>query len=718
VGNLDIGLHAIPRYISDALYDEIMEFISEDPSLSRFVRGQWFESEEREGFRRLADPLWASTNNANRMLAVFNDFGWTLEKTVEHNEYSGYVPEISFDFWSVTFEILIADHRMYVNVPIEKIQSTQQEVTLLPYNIEVLRFFGAGCVETEGFMLVPAGSGGVINFNNGKYREDRFSAPMYGTDPLLTWFFPQVEQPVRLPVLGIQNSGYGMVKHIQSGQALGFVNAEVAARTVGVGGTNAQNNAWFNFHLRSSMPLGMGGIPGAAFDLRVVQEEAYTGDLTVVYQFIAEENADVGDMAQAYQQFLVDEGILTPLSGPGDRTFYLDILGAIDVRQHILGVPYSTLEIMTDLEDAGRFVDMLNASGVNNIQMQLHGWFNRGINHDVAKRVNPIRGIGSPRDMRDLDARLHEAGGGLNPVVNFHMTNWYSRNFSSSLETARDPAGYVGFTAGNVARDLMITRNSIHWNDWFLFVHPGVVPQHVDRFIPAFERRIGLDNLALADMGSFLTESAHRRNPIDREHSRLVAEAQMGRLQEMAPNLVIFGGNDFSLQFASHVVDAPTEGDVYFIIDYAVPFFPMVLHGFIEFAGRPANTREDFHPTSVLLNSMATGASPRFMMSAQPTRFARFSPYESFYSTHYVNWMDQAIRQYQIYNDVYRHLRGERIVGFEVLVGRSNDTITGQQVTLTVFSNGTRIYVNNTGEWFEHGGVNIPPRWFTVTGGA
>jgi hypothetical protein len=371
--------------------------------------------------------------------------------------------------------------------------------------------------------------------------------------------------------------------------------------------------------------------------------------------------------------------------------------------------------MMTNMDDMHRFIDIFNDAGIRTVQMQLHGWFNRGINHDVAKRVNVINGVGNRQQLNDMNARLRQNGGGLHPVVNFQLTNLYSRNFNRTFEMARDPSGYIGMMS-RVSRDMLFTRFSIHRNDWFALVHPAILPFHIDNFIPSFERRVGLDGIALADMGDVLTESLYRRDPVDREHSRLIAAEQMGRLHDAFPNTVIFGGNDYSLAFASHLVDIPTTANRFYLIDHDVPFFPMVVHGFIEYAGTPANMRGNYNPLDILLNSMTTGASPRYVLSAQPTRMTQFSPHERFYSTHYVNWMGLAIDHYNRFNDVYRHLRSERIVDFIVLSGRSDDIFAAQQVTVTVFSNGTRIYVNNTDQTFEHDGVLIPPRWFEVRG--
>jgi hypothetical protein len=62
-------------------------------------------------------------------------------------------------------------------------------------------------------------------------------------------------------------------------------------------------------------------------------------------------------------------------------------------------------------------------------------------------------------------------------------------------------------------------------------------------------------------------------------------------------------------------------------------------------------------------------------------------------------------------------LRGETITNFEILAG-SSQYIGGKQVTVTEFSNGTRVYVNNTTNDFNTGYLIIEAEWFAVTQGA
>ncbi|MCL1988065.1 MAG: DUF5696 domain-containing protein [Firmicutes bacterium] len=702
VGDLNLGIDALPFLMETNRFNErVLSHFTENADI-RFLQQFWLPSQTHDGFMQMTEGIRNSVINTNRMIDMFDEIGYTLEELEDDLEAAGVELDVSFDFFTIYIEFALDGDSLLVSIPLDDIEVSGDAQI---FDMDLMRFFGAGDTNDEGFILVPGGSGGVINFNNGRSGEDMFMSTVYGLDELINAVRPQVEQPVRLPILGIQNNGAAMFAHVESGAALTTVNADVAGRT------NSFNRAWFSFTLRTSIVLGMGAISGGTGDMTVVQNEAFDGDITVRYHFLAGENPGLGEMAAVYRNFLIDNGALTRIAQPGDRAFYLDILGALDVQRHVFGVPFMTTELMTTTDDAHHFLDILQSAGVNTVQMQLHGWFNRGLNHDVAKNVNLINSVGRQNDLTNLNNRLQQNGGNLNPAVNFQLTNFRSRNFNSTFETAKDPAGYIGVMS-RVERDTMSTRFSQFTSDWFLLVHPAVLPMHIDDFIPQYQRRVGLPNLALTDLGAVLAENMYRRDPIDREHSRLLVENQIERLANETENLVIFGGNDYSLAFANHIVDAPIEGDMYNIVNYEVPFFSMVVHGYIEFAGKPANMRENFHPVDAILKSLATGAAPRYTFTEQPTRQLQFSPHERFYSTQYENWIDMAIEHYHIFNEVYAPLRNQPMVGFEVLAGGL--TLGSGQVTVTVFEDGTRIYVNRTHEDFAYNGLMIPARWFLV----
>jgi hypothetical protein len=448
---------------------------------------------------------------------------------------------------------------------------------------------------------------------------------------------------------------------------------------------------------------------GSDADMTIVQTEAYEGDITIKYRFVANEDADYTGMALAYQRALVDNGSLTRLTPTANTPFYLDIIGAVDTQKFVLGTPYIGLEAMTTYKQANEIVDLLNDAGVSSIQMRWLGWFNRGINHDVAKRINTTGTIGSRSEMRQLNDRLAKDGGGLYPGVNFQMTAWSSRNLTRAHEVARDPAGFMGVVS-NYDREFLFTRRGRYNSDFYLLINPGVLPHHVASFIPKYNR-LNIDNIALNDMGDVLTASIYRNNTVDRENSRMIVNEQIMRLSNEYSSVMITGGNDYTLSAADHIIGIPTEVEWFYIIDHEVPFYQIVLSGYMDYAGTAVNTREVQDPQMSFLNMLATGAAPYYMWSYQPTRDMEFTPYDMFYSTHYENWLQTATEQYRAYNEIYKDLRTQRIIGHSIISETSSHT---SAVTITTYEDGTRIYVNATREPHVVDGHTIPPMGYHV----
>ena len=704
VGMLELGIYALPRHMeAERFQTRVLDQI-EDRSDRTWMRGNFSASEELEGFLTMRESVRTGPANLERLLRIFDEIGYTEEELESDNAEAGYEPEITLDVVTIYVEFILDGSELIVNVPLERIEMTEGNSFR---SLEIMRFFGAADMDDEGFILVPSGSGAIINFNNGKQMEEMFTASVYGIDFLTTHRIPQNLQTVRLPVFAINKGNAAILAQIENGAALANINADVSGRT------NSFNSAWFSFTIRNSINVEI-GLPGnfTMNNMNVMQSLAYEGDITIRYHFLYGDEISLGDLAQTYQNYLVSKEILTPLTENKDRTFYLDIIGVADVQKHFLGVAYNSLETMTSFEEANRIIDLLNEGGVYNVQMLLHGWFNRGLNHDVAGNVNILRGLGRPREINELHERLQTHDGALSPAINFVLTNFDSRRFNATFEAARDISGIMGVMT-RVARDMLTTRFSMHRNDWFYLVNPAVIPFHIDKFIPEYRRNVNINSLALTDLGDLLTESQYRRNPVDRKHSSLIAAEQIERLGREFQNLVVFGGNDYSLRYANHLVDIPLYADWFYIIDYEVPFYQMVMHGFIEFSGSPVNIQPNPNPRRALLNSIATGASPRFTLTGQPTRLLQFSPHERLQSTLYENWLDTAIEYYLIFNEIFKDLRTERIVDFKNLGG----TI-GNNITVTTFSNGTKIYVNNTSEIFIKDDLTIMPfDFYVVVGG-
>jgi len=698
MGNMSLGIDAVPVRLTNERFEERVLAQIEDDSDVLFVRRHWLASREHEGFMEMMGSSRAHAINSQIMVRIFEDIGYTLDELYEDNNIAGIELDISFSTFTVIVEYMLDGDTLVVNLPLSEFQTSDNTAL---FNIDLMRYFGAGSMDEEGYIFVPSGSGALIKFNNGKLNDDPFSAPVFGPDPLLASTIAQIIEPIRLPVLGIKRENAAMVAHVVSGAGMAFVNADIAGRL------SSFNTSWFNFLIRNEVSMSMPGGWGM-MDLTITQEHAYESDITVRYTFLANADATYVGMALAYQQHLVDTGVLTPLTAADDIPFYLTVIGAAEQQRRTMGVPHSAIIPMTTFQQGEYLLELLNAEGVNHVNMRWQGWFNGGINHTVAKNISTIRAIGNRNDLHNLNMQLQAGGGGLFPSVNFITVNQRSRNLSTAFEAARNPAGFIGYQT-TFNREFLSMTATLFENNWFVLVNPGVLPFHLDSFIPEYER-LDIDNLALDDLGGVLTQSIFRRHFIDRESSRLVITDQLERLNESFDNIMISGGNHYSWGVASHLVDIPLEKNRHYIFDVEIPFLQIVIRGFIDYAGMPINVREVQNQHRNFLQLMATGAAPHYMWSYSATINLEHTPFASLYSTWYRNWFDIAVEEYHAFNAVFRDLRTQRIVGHQVL-HMGNQT---SPITVTVYEDGTRIYVNTTNQPFTHEGVTIPAMDYKV----
>jgi hypothetical protein len=310
----------------------------ENASDKTFMDRTYFASREKDGFREMPGGVRTHRINSVRVIGIYEAIGYTLEELAEDNAAAGYEYEINLDYFSAQTELILEGDTLAVNFPIDKFTSDNPRRL---YQVDIMKYFGAGGPEDTGYLMVPSGSGALIDFNNGKSNEESYVSAVYGLDTLMNYTTPQLTAPVRLPVLGVKNGGGAVLAYADSGAGMAVVNAD------GAGRTSQYTNAWFSFTVRD---YAMANVTAASSesDMTVVQPYGYEGDITVKYCFIPGAEAGYAEMAQAYQNVLINQGKLKPLAETAHSPFYLDIIGATETENaFILGVPYNALTPMT-----------------------------------------------------------------------------------------------------------------------------------------------------------------------------------------------------------------------------------------------------------------------------------------------------------------------------------------------------------------------------------
>lgn len=663
----------MPRYITaERLQEKVYDHLDEDAI--KYIAKRYVSSTTKEGFMELPPATKKSAIVVKKLAEYFQAAGYTWEDLEEDNALSGYEDEQNTVSITVPVEYRLMAEGLSARVQVSEIEVTGG-VSLS--GIDLLPFFGAGGRADEGYILLPAGSGALLRFNNGKQKEAVYQQQIYGLNPTTAANGRfQTSQSVRLPVFGIRCGDAAMLAVVSEGEAEGYIAADVSGRK------NDWNYAFARFKLRASQSVQMSSSSGNAMSMMVFEKNIYQGPLQVNYYFLPA-GAGYSEMAARYRSLLLEQGVLDGQVEESGAPLYLSVVGAIEKTMHMLGVPYAGLVTMTTCQDAAEMADRLNPNGDWSVRMRYLGWFHGGVDHQVAKSVRVTGAVGGTKALEDLSQRLREAGGCLYPDVAFQLVQSDSGNFSESQEAARTVSGgvkrYAKYLVAGMPSDFQ------NQGQRFFITTPGVLGNHVTGFLKDFDR-LALDGLSLRDLGHVLPSDGYANRSASRSFAKTCAEDAMARLGE-GRSLLIADANAYALAGAENVVDVPLESAQFYILDEGVPFYAMVVHGSVDYAGEALNLAAGYTREGALLTMLENGSAPHFLLTAEETWRMNGSVYEQWYSTCVNDWAEDILWLQGQYAELIAPLRGVMI---------QEHRLMDNGLRLTVYEDGTRVCINPT----------------------
>lgn len=695
LGDLSLGADALPRSISEQrLNEKVLDRLS-DTAQKKAVKRAYVKDSNKKGNMVFLESTANSEIILGRVLKAFEQAGYTKEDLAYDNSQAGITVIKEKKTAVIPLEYRLKDDGLSVTVPAGGIQ--EKGGIKLQY-IEPLKFFGAGSLRDTGYLMVPSGSGGIINFNNGKQRFEAYRQNLYGDDLVESnGVRLQVTEPARLPVFGLRNGDNAFLARIESGDSAAAVLADVSGRLT------SYNTVYPRFTLRSFDQMAMSGATGSASRMTIVENEMLKSDLTVTYRFLPKDRADYSGMARCYRELLTSEGKLKPLGESEAVPFYLDVLGAAEKQKFLAGFPYQGTVTMTTYRQAEEMLGVLSKNGVKNVRMRYLGWFNRGVNHDIPTAVHLIGSLGSRADLARLDRTVSQGGGRLYPDAAFQKTAQRSKRYTE----LRDSARYLDGWAANAAeydRAEMVMK-SLYPAGIYNLVSPNTLPGIVDRFLPSYGK-LGVNGLSLRDLGDLLTSDKRKGYPVNREAAKAIAVEQMGRLGK-DHSLMISGGNAYSLGFSQDLVNVPSTGNRFDIIDEIIPFYQMVVHGSADCTGTAANLTEGYDSKAQLLKMLSWGMYPHYLFSYESSSELEHTASESFYSTDYRDWLNDAAAAYRTVNEVCAGVRTAKITRYVML---------RKDVYRTEYDNGVSVTVNYGKEPVTVGSVTVGAENFALEG--
>lgn len=689
IGDNRITYNDFPKYITE---ERMTKYVIShlNPTQKQLLTTNYYRLSQGVYVRKSDEKIPLGKLAANELYTMFYETGtYTKEELDADNQANNVEITSANAHVSASVEYVLEGDDLVVRIPVGEMVSEERYPI---QSIEVLPYFLSGSPEDEGYFFVPDGSGAIINFNNDKTSEISYSSRYFGGDRLISCdTYKGNPENLNLPVFGMKKNNFAVLGIIEGGASAANLNVSVS------GMSDEFNKLDLNFILRDIDNISPSNVSN--YTMPRYSEDVFNSDIVIRYRFLTGDNADYSGMAETYQRYLMDQGILKRKVSEEDAPFYVELLGAVNKKKFFLGIPYTRPQALTTFEDAKDIMDSLNDKNIKNIKLLYTGITSGGLNQSAVDKVNVLGELGGEKGLRELNSYMQEKGAQLYP--DFRLQTAITKK---GIPRRMQPQTLGGDFAEIYKFDL-VTREAIR-NDKYptIILAAQFLPDYINRFAASYSK-LGIKRLASCDLATFVAADYAKDHNRSMEHTAKYYDEVLNKLSEdyalMLSNPIVTAYRN-----ASGITDLPTRSSGYKLIDYDIPFIQMVLNGCMDYSAEAVNTR-GLTVTEELMRAIEAGASLKFRFTYEGSEALANTDFQDMLLTRYAIWEDSVGDYYNEYNAFYQKVKGARVAKHEIIGGNSDF----RKVT---YSNGVRVYLNYGDTARTADGINVEPLSYVV----
>lgn len=564
-------------------------------------------------------------------------------------------------------------------------QAISQTGAYLVESVGILPCFGCGTAEDDGYLLIPDGSGALVEFGVDKSGFRTYKQPVYGSDPAYAGDMSASQKmPIRLPVFGIQRNGSAFLAEITSGAEA----ASIEAQSPGM--INKQGAVWASFTRIGSGLVTIGeSSQGAVKESKLYQTGNSLVDLAQVDYHLLPEGGGYMAMAALYKSILRERGV-------GAQTIdkdalYCEFVGGVMRQESFLGFYVHREKALTTTADIRIALEELQIPGTKVIYTD---WTFQQIQGKLQTKAAASSKLGGSKT---LQALAKELGSGQLLLSYEPITvEKGSLKFWKYLDAARRIGGEMNKVYCYKPSTLYIDKEKpvtylLRTERWARTFTP---------FLRSFTEQYTEAELYSATLANTLFTDFDKKHFTTRTQ---VAQAVTECLASSRQSWTLREPNAYALPYAQTVTELPITSSGFDLFTRDVPFYALVLDGLVNKTISAVNQNGDGR--FMLLKALETGSNLYFRFTCQDPETLTYTVKDNLYYSTFSGWKDEVISLYGEYAQVMEQ------VGKAGITGHRQAT---EKIYETVYDNGVRILVNYGDSAVTIGAVEIPAMGYAV----
>ena len=625
-----------------------------------------------------------------KLEAAFSAAGYTYDDYLADMELGTVEKKNDKPVFNVEMDFRLEGNDMVVEIPFS---SLKYNPSMPIYTLSPLPYFGAASREDEGYMFVPEGGGALINYNNGKTSQSDYYANVYGWDMGLRRKFVIHNTRAYFGVFGQSRDDSSYICILEDGASYASVRAFISGRQ----NTYNFTNALYSICAREQYDIGdIANSDVYAYSTKLPQDES----IVQRYRFV--DSPDYVDMAYAYRDYLETEyGQYMTLNDYTEAPLTVELVGAIDKIQQVMGVPVSRPLKLTSFNEASDIITDLSSQDVGHLSVKLTGWCNGGVSQKLLKRVTLVAALGTQRDLKNLCKTAKDNGVDLylDGITQYeHNSNIFNGFFSY-----RDAARLLTRERAEQFNFSHVTYKAREGFKSYYLLHTPLAMRMADNLVKqAVKYGTGV---SFQDIGMDLSSDYYRKDPHSRENTKVLNTDLLKTLDDKNTKLMVNMGNDYAVPYADVVTNMDLKGSGYTVLDEEVPFYQIAVHGYVNYTGYPVNISGN--DEEEVLMSAEYGAGLNFTLMSESSFTLQKTLYPEYYGSEYASWRDRVLSICTRYNRELGHTFNQEMTGHEIL---------SPYVRCTTYADGTKVYVNYgfAEDYTAEDGTVVKARDYTV----
>lgn len=496
-------------------------------------------------------------------------------------------------------------------------------------SIELLPFFGFYNDGDKGYTLLPDGSGTLVYFEDSNGAFDRSS---YNLDVYSPYLFDadSYEDALKndrnsllFPLFGIKNGENAILAHSVIGAEDARVSIAPSGSILPFGRTAFEY--WYRYSYTlptTNIDRDTGTANSAGVKSKFVtrtEKERIRCDRRQEYVFLRGDTANYSGMANAYQNYLIANKLITQASVT-ELPLNLNVVCSV-TKEGIIG---KQLVKMTDFDEVAAIEKELINAGIGSIDITLLGWEKGGYGSYASsfKTAFALGGKSKLERFVDSENRYFIA---LNPFIS---------NESSPNK-----------------KNLVLSRNgtpvTYERDQHYYYSAPGML-----QTLTKIGKKTSL-NFAIASMANTLVRDETKQKTLQTVLKSLQQESKNRLLKLSAPNA-------YALAYADRIDDLPSKSSQLRFYDEDVPFYQLVVNGLIPYSGTAIS--QDNTMIFNLLKMLEYGAAPCFEIASQSTVKLKHSDFSAVNTVNFQRHKETIIDAISWLRKILEPAKGHRMI--------------------------------------------------------